>query len=83
MGGVARADAAAEGGKARSLAEQLKDRDRRIKEIQQELDMVRTAAVSGQHGHPRVSPTPSQLSQFSVNGSTTDQFTWPVRSNLL
>ncbi len=78
-----KAEAGAERRKALALAEQLRDRDRRIRETQQELDLVR-ASTSSQHNNQRgVSPTPSQLSQLSVNGSAAagadGSFAWPVR----
>ncbi len=71
-------EAGAERRKALALAEQLKDRDRKIREMQTELDAARSSQAVAAGQHHRGSPTPSQLSQFSMNGSAAEQFNWPV-----
>ena len=67
-----KADLTSEKRKNIALAEQLKDRDKRIKEIQGELDLVK--------GHLNIvgaSNRSSPTSTMSMNGSITDSH-WPV-----
>ncbi len=70
-----RAELSAERRKNISLADQLKNRDRRMREIQTELDLVRSNLVEGSN---RSSPT-TPISHFSLNGSVGENYgMWPV-----
>ena len=60
-----------------ALVQQLKDRDKRIKDVQTEIDLVRSGASVDRRFSEKSSPTPS-LSQLSIGGSFSDQ-NWPVR----
>ena len=75
-----RAETTSEKRKNLSLAEQLKERDRRMKEMQTELDMARAAArnAAAAGGFSRGSSPANSIGRHSINGSFTE---WPVRKD--
>ena len=72
-----RAETTSEKRKNLSLAEQLKERDRRMKEMQTELDLARAAArnAASVAGFSREPSPANSAGRNSVNGSFTE---WPV-----
>jgi chromosome segregation ATPase len=71
-----RAETASEKRKNLSLAEQLKERDRRTKEMQTELDLAKAAVRGGGFSTRGSSPVNSLGGGASMNGSFSEQ--WPV-----
>ena len=72
-----RAETTSEKRKNLSLAEQLKERDRRMKEMQTELDLARAATrnAASVAGFSREPSPANSAGRNSVNGSFTE---WPV-----
>ena len=61
-----------------ALVQQLKDRDKRIRDVQTELDLARSGLDP--RFSEKSSPTPS-LSQLSIGGSFSEH-NWPVNFSL-
>ncbi len=75
-----KAETASEKRKNLALAEQLKERDRRIKEIQTDLDLAKAATRGGGFSTRGSSPANSIGGNGSFNGSYSEQ--WPVSKNI-